>query len=135
MKTGKRVEVEKSIPNKYELRLLTVKPKIMRRMKFKLPIVVGSLFVLLSLPFIFGFLQPSMHEGGYSVFYVLLNMPAIIVVSGVAQKIETSLMKNYDLYTANIISMTFLLLFWLAISFICGVIFDEIKRTRNPRQA
>ncbi|HUL22985.1 MAG TPA: hypothetical protein VLZ10_16125 [Thermodesulfobacteriota bacterium] len=104
-------------------------------MKFKLPIVVGSLFVLLSLPFIFGFLQPSMHEGGYSVFYVILNMPALMLISGVAQKIETSLMRSYDLYTANIISITFLLLFWLAISFICGAIFDEIKRRRNLREA
>jgi hypothetical protein len=107
----------------------------MKKMKFKLPVVIGSLFVLLSLPFIFGFLQPSMHEGGYSAFYVIMNMPALMVVSGVAQKIETTLLRNYHLYTANIISIALLFLFWFGISFIFGVLFDGIKRTLNSRQA
>ena len=104
-------------------------------MKFKLPIVIGSLFVLLSLPFIFGLLQPSIHEGGYSALYVILNMPPLMVVSGIAQKIEGALMRNPDRYTSNMLSITLLFLFWVALSFILGSIFDEIKGRQGSRQA
>jgi len=107
----------------------------MKAMKLKLPILIGSLFILLSLPFIFGFLQPSIHEGGYSVLYVILNMPALMVISGIGRKIESALMTTPDLYTSNILSIILLFLFWVVLSFVVGSIFDEIKRRQRARQA
>jgi hypothetical protein len=114
---------------------LFVKPKIMKRMKLKLPILVGGLFILLSLPFIFGFLQPSIHEGGYSALYVILNMPALIAVSGIGQKIESALLTNPNLYNSNIVSIALLFLFWVVLSFVLGSIFDKIKRKERARRA
>ena len=104
-------------------------------MKFKLPIVIGSLFILLSFPFIFGLLEPSMHEGGYSALYVILNMPALMVISGAVQKIETAFFKTHDLFTSNMLTLTLVFLFWILSSFVLGCIFDEIKRKQRSRQA
>ena len=105
------------------------------KVKYKLPILIGGIYLVLSLPFIFGYLQPSMHEGGYSAVYVFLNFPGLIIISGIADKIDSILNSAKSLQTSNLITLTLLCIFWTAISFIIAALVDEIKRRRKTRQA
>ncbi len=100
-------------------------------MKLKLPILVGGIFILSSLPFIFGLLQPSIHERGYSALYVTLNIPAPVVISGAADRLDSALFKTQDLFTSNMITLALVFLFWVLSSFILGSIFDEIRRRQR----
>jgi len=105
------------------------------KIKYKLPILTGGIYFVLSLPFIFGYLQPSTHDGGYSAVYVFLNFPGIIIISGIADKIDSILNTAKDLQTSNLIALTLLLLFWTILSFILGVLIDSIQKRRKTRQA
>ncbi len=102
----------------------------MKKWKFILPVTVGTIFIVFSLPFIFGYLYPSIHEGGYAALYVIFNIPALMVVSGIAKNLEGIFTREPDAYTSNMVTIALLLLFWLLVSLVIGIVIDLLKRNR-----
>jgi hypothetical protein len=78
----------------------------------------------------FGYLHPSIHEGGYAALYVIFNIPALMVVSGIAKNLEGIFTREPDVYTSNMVTIALLLLFWLLVSLVIGIIIDLLKRNR-----
>jgi hypothetical protein len=64
--------------------------------RYKLPIIVGAIYILLSLPFIVGLLSPSMHEGNlYSAIYVVINILPILLLGKLMDRMEYFLFNEY----------------------------------------
>jgi hypothetical protein len=100
-------------------------------MKIKLPIIVGIIYTLSSLPFIFGLLTPSIHEGNiYSVLYVFINMPVIFLFGSIIDEIVQIVFNEPSLYNSNIIFIIISIIFWVAVSFVIGLFIDK-KNGRN----
>jgi len=99
--------------------------------RVKLPIIVGLAFTLISLPFILGILEPSIHEGNlYSYFYVLANMPVIMLFGPIAQLFEKSIFNKLDTYYSNLLFIILALIFWVLVSFIIAVFVDKSKKRK-----
>lgn len=95
--------------------------------------IVGGIYILLSMPFILGYLTPSIHEGGYEAFYVFLNLPGLLVVSGLSETIWKSLFSYDNSYASNMITLTLILGFWVAISFIIGWALDVRNKKKSAK--
>jgi hypothetical protein len=96
-----------------------------------LPILTGIVFLILSLPFVFGILEPSLHGGAYGALYVILNFVPLWITSGLSEAITRILIKGSDLYLSNLVAMGVLLVFWVVVSFLVGIVIDS--RNKIPR--
>lgn len=104
------------------------------RWRYKLPIIIGTVYILLSLPFIFGLLTPSIHEGNfYSTIYILINLIPILLLGKLIDWLAMLLFKYPTLYKSNLISVFLTLVFWILLSWILGTIID-IKKTRKMNE-
>jgi uncharacterized membrane protein len=106
----------------------------MKRAKLKFPCVVGLMFFLISLPFISGLKNPSIHEGDlYSFLYVILNLPVIYVFGSLCDSIVNQMWSTPDLYRSNAVFIGFAHLFWILVAFVVGLIRDIIKNTAHNK--
>jgi uncharacterized membrane protein len=115
----------------------------MKMAKVKFPCIVGLVFFLISLPFISGLKNASIHEGDlYSFLYVILNLPVIYVFGSLCDSIVNHMWSTPDLYRSNTVFIGFAHLFWILVAFLAGLIRDIVKKnshnpslqpTRNPR--
>ena len=100
----------------------------MKTWTIKLPSLVGVVFLILSLPFILGSLHPSIHEGGYSALYAIVNIPAIIVVAPLGEWLFQAFGVDLDPYLINLITILLFLVFWVSVSFMIGLFIDSVAR-------
>jgi uncharacterized membrane protein len=106
----------------------------MKRVKVKLPCIVGLMFFLISLPFISGLKNPSIHEGGlYSFLYVILNLPVIYVFGSLCDSIVHHMWSTPDLYRSNTVFIAFAHLFWILVAFVAGLILDIVKNNSHKK--
>jgi Na+/H+-translocating membrane pyrophosphatase len=104
----------------------------MKRAKVKFPCAVGLIFFLISMPFVLGLKNPSIHEGDlYSFLYVVLNLPVIYVFGSLCDSIVNHLWSTPDLYRSNAVFMVFAHLFWILFAFVVGVICDVANSSHN----
>ena len=100
--------------------------------KFKLPLIVGAAFFLLSLPFILGLLAPSIHEGNYyAAFYVIVNILPTIIFGKLGDSLTALIFRAPTLYESTLVFIALTLIFWVSISWILGVILDRRKTARR----
>jgi len=106
----------------------------MKRAEVKLPCIVGLMFFLISLPFILGFKNPSIHEGDlYSFLYVTLNLPVIYIFGSLSDSIVNQFWSPPDLYRSNAVFIGFAHLFWILVSFGVGLIRDMVKNDSHNK--
>jgi hypothetical protein len=100
--------------------------------KAKLPMIVGSGFIVFSLPVIFGVVVPSMHgDNSYSMLYFIINLPAIFIfkLTGVADvMIYLFGSPPTHRYLSDLLFTILFFLFYLSISYLVGVIVDMCKK-------
>lgn len=99
--------------------------------KYKLTIIITSLYLIASSPFILGFAIPSIHEGIYSSLYVMVNMPVIYLLGGFADKINNKLIAFPTLYASNLVFIIIALLFWSMLAFVAGFCWDLYMKNKN----
>lgn len=105
---------------------------MMKKWKYKLPIIVGVAFFLLSLPFILGLLTPSIHEGNYyAAFYVIVNILPTIILGKLGDLLTIFIFKSPTLYQSTLVFIFLTLLFWISVSWILGSVIDRQKRSRK----
>ena len=99
----------------------------MTKWRIKLPLSVSVTFVTLSLPFLLGFLTPSIHEGFYSALYVVVNLPGLFIVAGVSEWALRFFGARRDLHLSNLTTVVSLLVFWVPVFFITGSLMDAMS--------
>ena len=106
----------------------------MKRAKVKFPCIVGFMFFLISLPFISGLKNPSIHEGDlYSFLYVTLNLPFIYVFGSLCDSIVNQIWSTPDLYRSNAVFIGFAHLYWILAAFVVGLIRDIVKNNSHNK--
>ena len=93
-----------------------------------MPFIVGGAFLIISLPFITGSLIPSIHEGGYSSIYAIINFPALLVIGKIGNYVESVLFRDPSLYQSNILFVLMCLLFWMVVSFMIAIFMDKTNK-------
>ena len=109
-------------------------PQFFKRLglTFRIPIIAGIVYFLLSLPFVLNVLTPSIHEGNwYSTFFVILSMPLFISVGMLAESVESSVVDYPDLYTSNMIALALSWVFLILVSMIVGFFIDITRRIKQ----
>ena len=76
------------------------------RWRYKLPIIIGVIYFLISLPFIFGLLTPSIHEGNlYSLIHIIINILPLFLLGKLADSVSHLFFEYPTLYQSNMISI------------------------------
>jgi hypothetical protein len=97
------------------------------------PVLVGGLYFLLSIPFLLDVLTPSIHEGNsYSTLFVLVNLPWILLMGSIGDMICRSLFETQTLYKSNMVFLMLTWLMWVILAFAVGVLID-LTRRRRPK--
>jgi hypothetical protein len=98
--------------------------------KTKIPVVSAILYSLFSLPFLLDLPIASIHESGaYSIVYMILNLPVLVLFDRFKFDIESSLNHPTN-YTMYLLFFVFSLLFWILVSFILGVFCDVLGQKK-----
>jgi hypothetical protein len=94
---------------------------------FKLPVLIGSLYLLFSTPFLLNLVIPSVHEGNlYSTIFAFMNAPVTYLFGTLADQIGHVFLHPPTLYKYNLVTIIFSWAFWVLCSFITGVILDLV---------
>ena len=78
-------------------------------------------------PFILGLVAPSIHEGRYAAIFVILNYPALLVVSRPLKLLE-EMFPQMSSRTSDLLALAGCLIFWLALALVIGLLLDRYRR-------
>ncbi len=97
------------------------------RWSFKLPVLIGSLYLLFSTPFLLNLVIPSIHEGNlYSKIYIFMNFPVTYFFGTLVDQIGHVFLHPPTLYKYNLLLIIISWVFWILCSFITGVLLDLV---------
>lgn len=99
----------------------------------KLPLISTALYIMLSLPFLLKWPIASIHENGaYSIAYIIINIPAIMLFDQFKYKLEVFL-NHPSSYSMYLIFFAFSLVFWALVSVVVGACCDVARYTKAGR--
>jgi len=102
-------------------------------MTLRLPFMVGSFYVAISIPLILK-LSDNIHSV-YGMLFGILNLPVIYLFgySGIIDKIENILLTEKTMYKSNMILIVTGLILWLIVSSVIGFFIDR-QREKGEKQ-
>ena len=99
----------------------------MKRLTPKITLAVCIVYLVAASPFILGVIAPSMHEGRYAAIFVLLNLPALLVVSKPLKWAEGTF-PQMTTRMSDLLALASCLMFWLVLALVIGLLLDRHRR-------
>ena len=99
-------------------------------------LVVGAVHLVLSLPFLAGVMSPSIHEDRYATSYVILNLPALVLIAGPSERAAHVLFgERLTTYERNVVTILGCTLVWTGLACACGAIVGAWQAQARSRRA